>query len=388
MKELKNRPEVRFKGFDGEWTSSLLNEFCSYNTSFLSVSDTSLYGDYPLYDANGIIGFTNKNIQTTDYISIIKDGSGVGRVRLLPSYSSFIGTMGALHSTNSDINFLFAILQNIDFSKHITGATIPHVYYRDYGKELIHIPVLDEQSQIGTFFQHLDTLITQHQQKQNKLLAFKKAMLEKMFPKAGAAVPEIRFKGFEGKWEEKKLGEDIADIIGGGTPSTVNPEYWGGDIDWYSPTEIGESAFAYGSVKKITELGLQNSSAKLLPAFKTILFTSRAGIGDMAILQQTGATNQGFQSLVVKNGHHTYFLYSYGFRIKEFALKNASGSTFLEISGKMLAKMVLKTPSLEEQQKIGSFFQQLDKLIATQQTQIEKLQNLKRALLNKMFVQL
>ena len=86
--------------------------------------------------------------------------------------------------------------------------------------------------------------------------------------------PEIRFKGFSEEWEEKKLGE-VAEIIGGGTPSTSIPEYWGGEIDWYSPTEIGPNIYAEGSVKKITEMGLQKSSAKVLPPNKTILFTSR-----------------------------------------------------------------------------------------------------------------
>src|SRR5690554_5922838 len=172
-------------------------------------------------------------------------------------------------------------------------------------------------------------------------------------------IPEIRFKEFEGEWEEKRL-KDISDIIGGGTPSTFIPEYWDGKIDWYSPTEIGDKVYADGSVKKITSLGLTNSSAKILPKNKTILFTSRAGIGDMAILKKDGATNQGFQSFVLKNGIEPYFIYSAGHLIKTYALKHASGSTFLEVSGKTLGEMDLLIPSEYEQTKIGSFFQNLD----------------------------
>jgi len=175
-------------------------------------------------------------------------------------------------------------------------------------------------------------------------------------------VPQIRFKGFTDAWEQRKL-IDIAEIVSGGTPSTNTQEYWNGDIDWYSPTEIGEKIYAEGSLKKITELGLQKCSAKILPAEKTILFTSRAGIGDMAILKCQGATNQGFQSLVIKKNFDTYFFYSMGHLIKKFALKNASGSTFLEISGKKLAKMPLLVPSYNEQNEISSFFKQLDDLI-------------------------
>ncbi|ENN99063.1 MULTISPECIES: restriction endonuclease subunit S [Pseudoalteromonas] len=197
--------------------------------------------------------------------------------------------------------------------------------------------------------------------------------------------PEIRFKGFSEEWVKQGLGSDIAEIIGGGTPSTLIPEFWDGDIDWYSPTEIGHSVYAKGSEKKITALGLKSSSAKVLPAANTILFTSRAGIGDMAILAKQGTTNQGFQSLVVKDGFSPYFIYSAGKQIKEFALKHASGSTFLEISGKQLGRMQLLVPKNKEQDKIGNIFQKLDSLINQHQQKYDKLSNIKKAMLEKMF---
>ncbi|MCW8634281.1 restriction endonuclease subunit S, partial [Streptococcus macedonicus] len=121
-------------------------------------------------------------------------------------------------------------------------------------------------------------------------------MLQKMFPKKGEKNPEIRFSGFTDDWEQRELGT-ISDIIGGGTPSTSNSEYWNGDIDWYSPVEIGEQIYVFGSQKKITKLGLEKSSAKILPV-GTVLFTSRAGIGNTAILAKEGCTNQGFQSII------------------------------------------------------------------------------------------
>ncbi|CAH7227532.1 type I restriction enzyme, S subunit [Vibrio crassostreae] len=197
--------------------------------------------------------------------------------------------------------------------------------------------------------------------------------------------PEIRFAGFGGKWDKKELGTDVADIIGGGTPSTSISEFWNGDIDWYSPTEIGDNVYAKGSQKKITALGLNSSSAKVLPAGNTVLFTSRACIGDMAILSRSGATNQGFQSFVIKEGFSPYFIYSSGEQIKEFALKHASGSTFLEISGKQLGRMEILIPCEKEQTTIGSYFKQLDSLIKQHQQKHDKLSNLKKAMLEKMF---
>jgi type I restriction enzyme S subunit len=198
--------------------------------------------------------------------------------------------------------------------------------------------------------------------------------------------PEIRFNGFDKQWNQKVLN-NISNIIGGGTPSTAIPEFWGGNIDWYSPTEIGKQTYANNSIKKITELGFKNSSTQFLPPHKTILFTSRAGIGDMAILTKKATTNQGFQSLVVLDENDTYFIYSSGHLIKDYALKHSSGSTFLEISGKQLGKMVLNIPSFPEQQKIGTYFKQIDQLITLKQKKHTKLLNLKKAMLNKMFPQ-
>ena len=155
--------------------------------------------------------------------------------------------------------------------------------------------------------------------------------------------------------------------MGGGTPSTNNDAYWDGDIDWYSPAELGEQVYAERSARRITQAGYDSCSATLLPAGKTILFTSRAGIGNTAILRRSACTNQGFQSLVVNDDTDVYFVYSMTDRIKKFAERKASGSTFLEISGKGLAAGEFAFPSKEEQTAIGSMFKQLDSLITLHQ---------------------
>mgnify|MGYP003103251693 CR=1 FL=1 len=242
-----------------------------------------------------------------------------------------------------------------------------------------------EQEQIARFFTNLDNLITLHQRKYDKLMNIKKSMLEKMFPRDGANVPEIRFAGFTDAWEQRKLGE-IAEIIGGGTPDTNNAAYWDGDIDWYAPAEMEGKRYATGSTRRITELGLQHSSARMLPAGRTVLFTSRAGIGKMAILQHPAATNQGFQSLVLRDGYDPYFVYSAGSIIKEKAEGIASGSTFLEVSGKMLSGIEIAIPSMDEQGAIADFFRSLDDLITLHQRELEKLRNIKQSCLEKMFV--
>ncbi len=204
--------------------------------------------------------------------------------------------------------------------------------------------------------------------------------------KAETMVPQLRFEGFSGEWKTQALS-DVAKIVGGGTPDTTIPEYWNGDINWYSPTEIGLTRFVKESTRKITDLGFQKSSARLLPANQTVLFTSRAGIGDMAILEAEGTTNQGFQSLIVNDHNDVYFIYSMGHLIKREALRVASGSTFLEISGKALGKIKQQFPLKKEQIKIGELFQKIDRVIELQQQKVEQSERYKKAMLQKMFPQ-
>ena len=196
--------------------------------------------------------------------------------------------------------------------------------------------------------------------------------------------PELRFKGFTDDWEERKLGE-LANIVGGGTPSTSNPEYWDGDIDWYAPAEIGEQSYVSKSKKTITELGLKNSSARILPV-GTVLFTSRAGIGNTAILAKEATTNQGFQSIVPdQNKLDSYFIFSRTNELKRYGEVTGAGSTFVEVSGKQMSKMSIIVPELSEQQKIGLFFKHLDDTITLHQRKLDLLKEQKKGFLQKMF---
>ncbi|OCN06377.1 restriction endonuclease subunit S [Erysipelotrichaceae bacterium MTC7] len=207
----------------------------------------------------------------------------------------------------------------------------------------------------------------------------KSGFLQKIFDQS------VRFDGFTDAWEQRKLGK-VADIIGGGTPSTSNAEYWNGDIDWYTPAEIGEEIYVAKSQRTITDLGRMKSSTKILPV-GTVLFTSRAGIGNTAILAKEATTNQGFQSIVPhKNVLNSYFIFSRSHELKRYGEVMGAGSTFVEISGKQMSKMPVMIPNIVEQDKIGALFEQFDYAITLHQKKIEKLQELKKAYLQKMFI--
>ena len=179
----ETKPEIRFNGFTGDWEQKKLCEICNYISTNLTVKDIEKNGTVDLYDANGIIGKTTKNVQNRDYITIIKDGAGVGRVRLLSKNTSFISTMGAISTNNNSIEFLYYLISIIDFKKYIKTGTIPHIYFSEYGDEIIQLPSYEEQEKIGKFFYNLDNLISLYQRKCDELKKVKKYMLQNMFPR-------------------------------------------------------------------------------------------------------------------------------------------------------------------------------------------------------------
>ena len=397
----QQEPRLRFKGFTEEWKNKTLGdlgrvEMCRR----IFKEQTQPSGEIPFFKI-GTFGqepdaFISSELfeeyrQKYPYPKqgdiLISAAGTIGRTVKFTGENAYFQDSNIvwLRFDESQITstFLNITYQNIKWD--LEGSTIKRLYNSDLLSAEITVPSLPEQTHLGLFFSRLDSQIAESRAVLEKSRQLKKAMLTKMFPANGEKIPKIRFKGFEGEWECRKLGIEV-EIIGGGTPDTTNSAYWNGDIDWYSPTEIGEAAYANGSVKKITLLGLQKSSAQILPANRTVLFTSRASIGDMAILTKDGSTNQGFQSFVVGERLDVYFFYTMGFKIKDYALKNASGSTFLEISKNTLSQMEFFAPSLKEQTAIGNFFRQLDETIALQTAEVEKLNQLKKGLLAAMLV--
>ena len=191
-------------------------------------------------------------------------------------------------------------------------------------------------------------------------------------------VPHLRFPEFSGEWETKSIN-DLADVIGGGTPDTTVKSYWDGGIQWFTPSEIGKNKFVDASLRTITEDGLNNSSAKLLPP-NTILLSSRATIGECSLSLRECATNQGFQSLVSKKCNVDFLYYLIQTKKKDL-IRKSCGSTFLEISANEVRKIQVSVPSDVEQQKIAGLLSLIDKRIATQNKIIEKYESLIQAII-------
>ena len=160
-----------------------LNEISEYVTSNLSLENIKKYkmGIYPVYDAGGVSTYINKYKMSCDYIAIIKDGSGVGKLQYCIEKSSFIGTLGGIVAKNCNIGYLYAAMQMIDFRGFITGATIPHVYYKDYGNIKIPFPNTDIQCKINNISKLLDKKITTAETNLNNNLKLKAALLQNLF---------------------------------------------------------------------------------------------------------------------------------------------------------------------------------------------------------------
>lgn len=395
MEEKKQVPQIRFKGYVDAWEQRKVSELFRVTRGYVlaaTQTETTKTDEkpYPVYSSQtkdkGLMGYY-KDYLYEDAITWTTDGANAGTVNYRAGKFYCTNVCGVLLSNEVKANQMIAEALNSVAKGYVSYVGNPKLMNNVMADIVIQIPTqAEEREQLSSFFAKLDNLITLHQRKYDKLVNIKKAMLEKMFPKNGSDVPEIRFKGFTDAWEQRKLGE-VADIVGGGTPSTSISEFWDGDIDWYAPAEIADQIYLTSSQRKITEQGYNHSSAKMLPV-GTVLFTSRAGIGKTAILSRKGCTNQGFQSIVPHKGElDSYFIFSRTEELKQYGETVGAGSTFVEVSGKQMANMELMMPkTFVEQKTIGQYFASLDNLITLHQRKLEKLKNIKKSMLDKMFV--
>lgn len=247
-------------------------------------------------------------------------------------------------------------------------------------------PSLTEQAEIGALFAKIDSLIALHQRKYEKLKTVKQSLLEKMFPKEGEDVPELRFEGFTDPWEQRKLGELFAKGGSGGTPTATEPSYYNGEIPFLGIADI-EDRYIDSTAKSLTEDGLNNSAAWVVPS-GAICLAMYASVGKVGICELDLATSQAFYNMVFDSQALRDYVYA---RLDK-ADANAewepliSTGTQANLNAEKVKGFQMAVPCCEEADLVGSFFRGLDSLIALHQRELEILKNLKKALLEKMFV--
>lgn len=257
------------------------------------------------------------------------------------------------------------------------GGIVTRLYNNNLRNSLIPVPPRPEQEKIAEALSDVDALLAAMTKLIEKKRAIKQGAMQQLL------TGKKRLAGFTGKWVEKRLG-DVGEFVGGGTPSTAISSYWGGDIDWYTPAEIGYAKYVNSSNRRITNEGLRNSAARVLPA-GAILLTTRASIGLRAILKHEAATNQGFQSLIVNEESDSEFMYYFLSTVVEEMESRASGSTFLEISSSKLKEIPIVVPqTVAEQKAIASVLSDMDAEIAALEAKRAKYESIKQGMMQEL----
>lgn len=365
MGEKNNIPQIRFKKFEDNWKKLELFQIVDLRSGRDYKHLTS--GNIPVYGTGGYMLSVNKALSyNEDAIGIGRKGT-IDKPYILKAPFWTVDTLFyAVPRNHHSLDFIHAIFQNINWKHKDESTGVPSLSKVAINNITTYSTSINEQSQIGTYFQNLDKLITLQQQKHYKLVTLKKAMLDKMFPKEGADVPEVRFKGFEREWKEKKLG-DVTHITTGKLDANAMKK--DGKYDFYTS-------------------GIQKYKIDVY-AFEGPAITIAGNGATVGYMHFANGLFNAYQRTYVlfdftENREFLYFEISkvLPLKIKEEARSGNIPYIVLE----MLTDLKIKTPSLKEQSQIGSFFHNLDKLISLQQQEIQKLKNIKKACLEKMFV--
>ena len=236
----------------------------------------------------------------------------------------------------------------------------------------LYLPGIDEQDKIAKFLFLISERINKQQQFIVSLKKYKRGVNKQLLSQTDNSC-------------NCRLGS-VCEIVGGGTPDTLHTEYWGSTVEWFTPSEIGKTKYVSSSVRKLSEIGLNNSSAKLLP-IGTVLLTTRATLGEMSIAKRECCTNQGFQSLIPHQDRVlSEYLYYMQIVIKPWCEKYASGNTFREISKSALSNCIIPLPDRARQEEIVKLLSSIDILISAEEGIAMSLSKMRHSLMQQLFI--
>ena len=388
MAEKKHKPEIRFKGYSEEWEERELLQLVDVRSGrdYKHLSN----GDIPVYGTGGYMLSVNEALSyNEDAIGIGRKGT-IDKPYILKAPFWTVDTLFyAVPKGNNNLDFIFDLAQKINWKQKDESTGVPSLSKVAINGIQVFIPNCIEQSQIGNFFKLLDHLITLHQRKYDKLVTVKKAMLEKMFPKNGADVPEIRFKGFTGAWEERKL-DSIFNKIRNAFVGTSSPYYVDEGHFYLESNNVKDGQINRKSEIFINDEFYEKQKDNWLHTGDMVMVQS-GHVGHSAVIPPE-LNNSAAHALIIfaepKEKICSYFL-NFQFQTKQIkkGIDNiTTGNTIKHILSSEMKKFDVLLPEYDEQSKIGKYFQNLDHLITLQQRELEKLKNIKKACLEKMFV--
>lgn len=407
MQDNEKKPALRFKGFTDPWEQRKLGEIAVFSKG-VGYSKNDLCEEGTPIILYGRL-YTKYETCIFDVDTFVKEKAGSvyskGEEVIVPasgetaediSIASVVVKPGILlggdlnivsPTAEYDSAFLALTISSGATHKYLSslaqGKSVVHLHNADIQSVSAKFPTKREQEKIHLLFGKIDTLITLHQRKYEKLVNIKKSMLDKMFPKNGASVPEIRFKGFTDLWEQRKLDE-LGTIVTGSTPSTTNDAYYADDgLLWVTPTDITKN-ITCESARKLSASG--QKVARVVPR-NTILVTCIASIGKNTMLANAGSFNQQINGLTPdENKYVPYFLLTESVLWSAKMKVLAATGTLQIINRTEFSEIKTFLPSFDEQKRISQYFEKLDTLITLHQRKLEKLQNIKKSCLEKMFV--
>ncbi len=413
-------PRLRFPEFrnTGPWEEKRLGEICDVlqGYGFPEKFQGKKNGKYPFCKVSDITYAVNKTGGAIARAENYVDDEDIEalRARLVPIGATVFAKIGealrlnkrALVSVECLIDnnvvglrgrdnqtkdrFVFYLSQKIDLNEYCGGA-VPAVNKSTLESIKLFVPEIEEQQKIADCLSSLDEVIELEAKKLEALKIHKKGLMQQLFPREGETTPRLHFPEFRnaGPWEVKSIKELSDKVTQGGTPNTSINEYWDGDIPWITPAEMGNDAeyhYIANTNRTISMLGLKNSSAELLPK-NSVIISSRAPIGYVAINKLEMATNQGCKGIIPKVDVYYDFLYFCLLNAQRHLNDLGAGAGFKELSTSVLKKFQIPVPKLPEQQKIADCLSSLDRVIELEAQKLEALKTHKKGLLQQLFPQ-
>jgi type I restriction enzyme, S subunit len=408
MQDNEKKPALRFKGFTDPWEQRKLGditvELSEYATQELGLPLLTSSRSGLMYQDEYRDSRTTKSTETL--FSVVPVGTctyrhmsddDVFHMNINTLEKGLVSREYPVFEASKGNNLEF-LVQHINSSEEFKafcaeqkkGGTRTRLYYNTLCQFTVRVPALKEQAQISQCLKKLDTLITLHQRKYEKLVNIKKSMLDKMFPKNGASVPEIRFKGFTDLWEQRKLGEICDFITKGATPTTYGFSWQPDGVPFFRNDSIKDNVFVFGEFSYISEAANEVLKRSEVHG-NDILIAITGDIGKVGIIPDTvekANINQHIARVRIRKEALPYFVYQYlasDDTQKEYQ-KIKTGLSMPQLSLEQVRDIVVKIPEFNEQGKIADCLRRIDTLITLHQRKLEKLQNIKKSCLEKMFV--
>ena len=397
---MRNKPRIRFKGFTEDWEQRKLSDITeivmgqspsSKNYTDNPNDNILVQGNADLKDGKVVPRLWTKEITKT----IDKDGiiltvrAPVGDVART-DYKVVLGR-GVAGIKGND--YIYQFLQKLQNNRYwvslSSGSTFESINSNDIKDLIIDIPSVEEQTKISMLLNNVNSIITLHQRKLEKLKLAKKALLQKLFPKNGSQFPEIRFKGFTDAWEQRKLIDIAKTFIGLVTTMTENYRDSGTLLIRNSDIKEGQFVFSENPIHLDEEFAEKNKTRRL--QIGDVVTVHTGDIGTSAVIEEKEAGAIGFATINTRTDKsilNPYFLATYFNTEKHKCYANSvsTGDGRSNYNIKDFNKLVISVPTLDEQERISVLINDMNTIITLHQRKLDKLQDMKKGLLQKMFV--